>query len=59
MVHSAHPASIAEGRMANRHQTWGAGCDGRERIVGRAMRERTAKACGPGALVAGAKPAER
>jgi hypothetical protein len=25
----AHPASI-EGRSANRHQTWSAGCDGRE-----------------------------
>jgi hypothetical protein len=23
MVHSTHPASMAEGRMANRHQTWG------------------------------------
>jgi hypothetical protein len=32
-----------------------AGCDGRECIVRRAMRERTAKACGPGALAAGAK----
>src|ERR1700756_4418383 len=45
-----------EGRSANRHQTWSAGCDGRERIVRRAVRERTAKACGPGALVAGANP---
>jgi len=27
-----------------------AGCDGREGIVRRAMRKRTAKACGPGAL---------
>ncbi len=35
-----------------------AGCDGREGIVRRAMRERTAKACGPGALVAGAKLAD-
>jgi hypothetical protein len=26
-----------------------AGCDGRERIVRRAMRERTAKSCGPDA----------
>jgi|SRR5579871_2465335 len=33
----------------------GVGCDGRERIVRRAMRERTAKVCGPGALAAGAK----
>ena len=32
-----------------------AGRDGRERIVRRAMRKRTAKACGPGAPVAGAK----
>ena len=32
-----------------------AGCDGRERIVRRAMRERTAKAGGPGALWEGAK----
>ena len=35
-----------------------AGCDGCERIVRRAVRERTAKACGPGALVAGAKFAD-
>src|ERR1700751_3626324 len=36
----------------------GAGCDGRDRLVRRATRERTAKACGPGALVAplGQKP---
>ena len=44
-----------EGRIAI-VTTRGAGCDGRERIVRRAMRERTAKACGPGALVAGANP---
>jgi hypothetical protein len=35
-----------------------AGCDGRECIVRRAMHARTAKACGPGALVAGAKFAD-
>ena len=36
-----------------------AGCDGREGIVRRAMRERTAKACRPGAQVAGVKLAGR
>ena len=33
-------------------------CDGRGRVAWRAMRKRTAKACGPGALAAGAKPVE-
>ena len=36
-----------------------AGCDGRECDARRAWRTRTAKACGPGALAAGAKLALR
>jgi hypothetical protein len=35
-----------------------AGCDGRRSVAWRAMRKRTAKACGPDALVAGVKRAE-
>ena len=38
-----------EGRSANRHQTWSAGCDGRGRVARRMTRARTAKACGPDA----------
>jgi hypothetical protein len=57
MVHSTHPASMAGGRMADRHQTWG-GMRWTRSPCQTATRERTAKACGPGALVAplGQKP---
>jgi hypothetical protein len=58
MVLSRRPASMKRGVWPIVTMTWSAGCDGRERLVRRARRERTAKACGPGALVAGAKLAE-
>src|SRR5689334_22056633 len=43
-----------EGRLRDRHGTWGAGCDGRCDVsasqIARAKRSRrTAKSCGPGA----------
>src|SRR6516165_8261033 len=35
-AHLRHPASM-RGTYRDRHDTWSAGCDGREGIVGRAM----------------------
>src|ERR1700751_6102160 len=45
------------GAARDRHER-GMECDGRGRTAWRAARKRTAKACGPGALAAGAKLAE-
>jgi hypothetical protein len=57
MVHCAHPAPT-RGTHRDRHETWGGDAMDAARIAGRAMRERTAKACRPGARMAGAKVAD-